>query len=182
MTRRGKILVSHPNLPLDNPFHKTAIYMYQDDQNGSVGVCLNRQSAIPVRHIAEDKGIIFDTTANLFRGGPVNQSALVLLHTNEWQSKNTAEAGRGYRISSDDIMLEKLAQGNCPVNWRMMSGFSAWAPNQLNMEIQGVFPYRLENRWLTCDANDSIIFEYDGEEQWQQCLSLATKQMVDNYF
>ena len=60
MTRRGKILVSHPKLPLDNPFHKTAIYMYQDDQNGSVGVCLNRQSAIPVRHIAEDKGIIFD--------------------------------------------------------------------------------------------------------------------------
>ena len=29
---------------------------------------------------------------------------------------------------------------------------------------------------------NGVIFEYDGEEQWQRCLSLATKQMVDNYF
>lgn len=182
MTRRGKILISHPNLPLDNPFHKTAIYLYQDDENGTVGVCLNRQSNIPIKEIAEDKGVIFDTTNTLHRGGPVNQGALVLLHTDEWQSKNTAEAGKGYRITSDDIMLEKLAQGNTPVYWRLMSGFAAWAPNQLNMEINGTFPYKTENRWLTCDANDSIVYEYDGEEQWQRCLEIATKQMVDYYF
>lgn len=182
MTRRGKILISHPTLPLENPFHKTAIYLYQDDENGTVGVCLNRQSNIPIREIAEDKGVIFDTPMNLHRGGPVNQGALVLLHTDEWQSKNTAEAGKGYRISSDDIMLEKLAQGNTPVYWRLMSGFAAWAPNQLNMEMNGTFPYRTENRWLTCQANDSIVYEYDGEEQWQRCLELATKQMVNYYF
>lgn len=182
MTRRGKILIAHPKLPLSNPFHKTVIYLYQDDENGSVGVCLNRPSSIPINEISEDKGIIFDTPRNLYRGGPVNQGALVLLHTDEWNSNNTAEAGKGYRISSDNIMLEKMSQGNAPINWRLMSGFSAWAPRQLDAEMNGTFPYKMENRWLTCDADDSIMFEYDGEEQWQEALTRATTQMVDYYF
>ncbi len=182
MTRRGKILISHPRLPLENPFHKTTIYMYQDDENGSVGVCLNRQSNIPINKISHEKGIILDSPQHLYRGGPVNQGALVLLHTDEWNSRNTAEAGKGYRISSDDFMLEKISHGNAPIYWRLMSGFSAWAPRQLDAEMNGTFPYKMENRWLTCDPSDSIMFEYDGEEQWNRALNLATSQMVDNYF
>lgn len=183
MSRLGKILIAHPLLRLDNPFHKTIIYMYQDEpKQGSVGVVLNRQSSIPLKEIAEDKGIMWPSQMEcLYRGGPVNQGALVLLHTDDWESQNTALAG-GYRVSSDDFMLEKLANGNVPVYWRLMTGFCAWAPGQLDAEINGSFPYRLENTWLTIPANDSIMFEYSGEEQWSKAVKLATKQMVNQYF
>ena len=167
----------------DSTFDRSVVYLYEESPQHVAGLVINKPTRTKLQKIFQVKGFKTINISDLvYSGGPVNQGALVLLHTDEWQSKNTAEAGRGYRISSDDLMLEKLSQGNAPIHWRMMSGFSAWAPNQLNMEINGVFPYKLENRWLTCKANDSIIFEYDGEEQWQKCLSLATKQMVDNYF
>ena len=157
--------------------------MYQDDPaQGSVGVVLNRQSSITIKDIAYDKGIQWpNQTDSLYRGGPVNQGALVLLHTDEWQSKNTANGGN-YNVSSDDLMMEKIAHGDQPIYFRMMSGFAAWAPGQLDAEINGTFPYKKENQWLTISATDSIMFEYSGEEQWSKAIKLAAKEMVQTYF
>lgn len=184
MNRTGKILVANPLMPLSNPFNKSVIYIYQDDDmQGTTGLVLNRQSKHTFQDLCADHNIIFpDNKKKVYMGGPVNPSAMVLLHTDEWQSQNTAHAGKRYHISSDRFMFMKMSQGDVPAYWRMHVGLSQWAPGQLDREIEGIFPYNKSHKWLTIEANDDILFEYDGEEQWNKALELCGKEMFDQYF
>lgn len=183
MTTVGNLLIAHPNLRKANPFHKTVIYVYEHNDNGVMGVVLNRNTEFSIQSLFRSKGHLYNNgIPTLHQGGPVNESALVLLHTDEWHSTNTATAGPGLRVSSDGLMFEKMAMGDEPVLWRLFNGMSAWAPGQLEMELKGQFPYRPENSWLTATANDSIVFEYDGEEQWEQAIELSRTQMINQFF
>ena len=183
MSRVGKLLIAHPNLPKGNPFKQSVIYVYEDNANGTVGVVLNFHSNSTVSELCNQKGIIFpDQSHNLHKGGPVNEQAILMLHTNEWQSHNTSAAGPGLNITSDNIMFNKIALGDQPAYYRIFAGMAAWQPGQLDMELKGQFPYKPENSWLLADANDSIIFEYDGDKQWQKAVELSSSQMIEQYF
>ena len=177
----GKVLIAHPNLD-NGPFARSVIYIYQDNpETGTVGVVTNRRSRYGLHDLAKDKGITFgDTNKWVYHGGPVKQQALVLLHTNDWSSANTAHAGRKLCISSDDFMMEKLNQ-QTPTYWRMFAGMSAWEPGQLNAELGGNYPFRPENSWLIADAPEGLLFTLDGDKQWQKALELSSNQMFTKY-
>lgn len=183
MIKAGHLLIAHPKLPKSNPFSKTVVYVYESNDQGVMGLVLNRPSTFLIKDLCKSKGLIYhESYTALHQGGPVNESALVLLHTDEWMSENTAIAGRGLCVSSDNLMLKKLAHGDVPLYWRMFTGMSAWTKNQLEMEMRGQFPYKPENSWLTAEANDDIVFEYDGEEQWEQAIELSRQQMINQFF
>ena len=114
-SRVGKLLIAHPMFPPQNPFAKTVIYIYQDDSvNGTVGVVLNRPSQTTVAQLAAQNGhSFFDTTKMVQMGGPVNKNSLIMLHTDDWHSSNTAFAGDKLRISSDTfILIVRLTRKN----------------------------------------------------------------------
>jgi len=183
-TRVGKLLIANPMMDETNPFSKSVIYIYQDSKtNGSVGVILNKPTRTKVQHLCLDQGVGFPYSRPVvYNGGPVNASAMVLLHSDEWQSSNTAFAGRNYAVTSDQVMLHKLAQDDAPVYWRLCMGISAWAPGQLDMEIAGQFPYNVANQWLTATANDDIMFNYDGEKQWRKALEICSQEVINQFF
>lgn len=171
-------------MPDTNPFAKSVIYIYADDPvQGTTGVVLNKPTDSTVQDICYDHKVTYPSRApRVHLGGPVNKTAIVLLHTDDWNSQNTAIAGNNLLISSDKLMFLKMSQGNEPIYWRMMVGLSSWAPDQLDMEIAGQFPYDKTHKWLTAEANEDIIFGYDGEEQWNKALDLCSQQMIDYYF
>ena len=79
-------------------------------------------------------------------------------------------------------MIEKMSMGNMPAMWRMVSGICGWAPGQLHAEINGHQPFKSDKSWLTLQPTDSIMFEYDGEEQWQRAIEMSSKQMINHFF
>jgi len=83
-------------------------------------------------------------------------------------------------MSSDYAMFEKIANFDEPAYWRVFAGIASWAPGQLDMELGAEFPYSEKNSWLTADATDDILFAYEGYEQWEQAIELASKQMFDS--
>jgi len=176
-SRIGQLLISHPNFPLQSPFARSLIYIYQDDSvNGTVGAVLNKPSRTSVSSLCEQNGLMFaDTQPMMYMGGPVNTGALLLLHTDEWSSINTANAGGKLRISSDNHMFHKISQGNQPVYWRAFFGFASWHPGQLQTEINN-------KMWLTADADESIIYDYSGDKQWNKALELCSQQTIDHFF
>lgn len=184
MSRVGKILIANPAMPKENAFSKTVVYLYIDNpQQGTVGIVINKPSNNTVQQLCYDHKITYPNGGpKVHLGGPVNPSAMVLLHTNEWNSQNTANAGNELLISSDRLMLLKLAQGNEPIYWRLSLGICSWAPGQLDMEIKGQFPYNRTHQWLTADPNESILFEYDGEDQWNKALEMCSQQTIDQWF
>lgn len=184
-TKIGKLLVAHPHFPNNSPFSKSVIYIYQDDLvNGTVGVVLNKCSTTSVSELCDSEGITFgDLSPAVHIGGPVNQGALALLHTDDWHSANTMAAGGHLRVSSDRHMLKKMSHfTNQPAYWRMFVGASIWRPGQLDAEIKGVAPYGPQSMWLTCDADEYTMFKYDGEKQWHKSLELCSQQTIDQYF
>ena len=183
MNHLGKLLIANPKMDPSNPFFKTVIYIYQDNHHGTVGCVLNRASQHTVEEVCNDKGIGYSgSNRNMYHGGPMGPTSLVLLHSDEWYSGNTVYAGVGYSVSSDDQMLEKLSIGDYPGYWRLFVGMSVWKPGQLYKELEGSFPYTEQNKWLTVDAKDEVIFNYDGEKQWEEALNLVGQQMFDKYF
>ena len=181
--RLGQLLIAHPNLSKSNPFYKTVIYIYEHNELAVMGTVLNRNTNCTIQSLFDAKGHCYSNSSpTLHAGGPVNQAALVMLHSDEWSSTNTAAAGPGIRITSDNLMFEKMAMGDEPVNWRMFNGLCSWTYGQLDMELSGKFPYRPENSWLTATANDDIMFECDGEELWEQALELSKTQMINEFF
>ena len=183
MSRVGKLLVAHPNLPETDWFRKTVVYIYSDTHEHTLGITLNVETSTTINRLCYDKGIIYpDSHTRVNKGGPVSESAILMLHSDDWIGNNTISAGPGYRLSSDNNMLERLSLGDEPAYWRMCLGLSAWAPGQLDLEIAGEFPYSKSNSWLICDANDDIIFNYNGDEQWRAAVDLCSQQIINNYF
>ena len=183
MSRVGKLLIAHPNLPRDNPWSKRVIYVFADNANeGTQGIIMNHPTRYTVNDFIAGRGFDLPLTKEKIRiGGPVNNKALFVLHTSEWYSSSTIVIDNSFSISSDDFMIEKLAMDNQPFFWRMCLGMCAWAPGQLDSELAGEFPYRAENSWLIADADYSIMFDYDAEKQWESALELSKKQSVNSW-
>jgi putative transcriptional regulator len=182
-SRVGKLLIAHPNLPKTTPFHKTVVYIFNEDEQGVQGLILNKPTGYKVNDFIMTQGFEMPLTKEKMRfGGPVSTKLVFMLHTDDFESASSMPVGKGLMLSCDDFMLEKLSMGYQPSLWRMAVGVCMWQPGQLDMELQGHPPYRPENSWLTADANDSILFEYDGEKQWEKALELSSRQMIDSYF
>jgi len=175
MSRLGQILVAHPHHAKESPFYKSVIYIYQDDiVNGVTGLILNKVTDKTVQSICHGNGYDFGDGRPMMRfGGPVNTKALLVLHSDDWASSNTISAGNGLAVSSDNMMYEKI-DISPPAYWRTFFGYAGWYPGQIEQNESKM--------WLTCEANDTIIFEYDGEDQWNQAIKRCSQQMVENYF
>lgn len=179
----GKLLIAHPNLPKNNPFYKTVIYIFMHNSEGTQGLIINKPSDFSVSQFIHSKGWDMPLTKETMRfGGPVSPKTVIMLHTDDWYSSNTQIIKNGVGVSGDEFMLEKLASGNAPGLWRMCVGLCAWLPGQLDLELAGKYPYKPENSWLTVDANRSIIFEHDGDKQWQKAMDLSSKKMIEQWF
>lgn len=179
---KGKLLIAHPNIKSDSPWHKTVIFLYDITKQGHLGLILNIESSFTVKQLCNQKGIMYDDgVRKIHTGGPVAQESIVMLHTNEWQSENTMNAGSKQRLSSDEIMFRKIAYGDVPAWYRVFAGICGWAPGQLEMELSGRFPYKPENSWLIAQANDDLVYGYTGHEQWDVALQAATEQAVSTW-
>ena len=180
---QGTLLVAHPRLPLGNPYKETVIYVTQDNTNATIGLILNINSNTSVQKICNEKGILFtDGRPKIYKGGPINSSALMMLHSNEWISEHTQEAGLSYSVSSDTFMFEKIGQGNYPIYYRIFAGITAWQPGQLNAEVKGHGPYTESHSWLLVTPDDDIMFGCQGSEQYQRALDMCSQQTFDQYF
>jgi len=180
-SRVGKLLIANPNFPEDSPFHKNVIYLHDDQPGGTFGVRLNQPYGT-VSRFCDHSGIMFpDMNPMMHAGGPVNPSAVIILHTNEWQSSNTTQTNQGLAISSDAHMFHKMSTGNEPVYWRAFQGMCAWRPGQLDKELNGDHPYN-KSMWLLAEPNDDVIFNYDNSDQWVMAVDLCSQQTIANFF
>ena len=174
---KGKMLVAKPHFLRDPYFSNSVIYIYEQQQEVVLGLCLNKASQLTLADIHSMRGFSNSGAAGkLYKGGPVNEQSLLMLHTDDWSSTNTFRTGNHLAVSSDELMLEKLLTGNQPKCWRMMSGMSTWVVPQLQDEI-----YK-RNAWLMIEPNEAIFFTTDGDAQWKSAIELASARMLETFF
>ncbi len=163
-------LVSMPQLKDDN-FARTVTLICQHDENGALGVVVNRLSNYRLGEVFNQLGIIVSDPDRadlpVFEGGPVHQEYGLIIHSNEltrhWESSLKISDHLSL-TSSKDILIE-IACGNGPENALMSLGYAGWGAGQLEQEI-------MQNAWFSTPVEHSILFDSLVEEKWQLAAQL----------
>ncbi len=175
MLAPGKILGAQPKLE-SGLFGKSVILLTEHHDSGSVGFIVNKPCQIDLNKIMRDRGIEWPSADVLYQGGHLNTSALVMVHTDDFNSQNTMYLPGGFAVSSDELMIEKIAMDNKPNAFRFLTGICSWAPGQLNHEI------KKQKQWLTATPTDAMLFNSTGVKQWRRALNLVAAETTAQYF
>jgi len=161
-------LIAMPKL-MDINFSQSVTYICEHDENGTLGITINRPSDVKLGEIFNQLNIVPDneetSNQNVFLGGPVQMDRGFLLHTadNNWDSSLKVTDSISVTTSRD--ILEAIAHNKGPDNVIIALGYAGWAAGQLESEIS-------ENAWLSCPANEDILFHTPAEQCWEKAAQL----------
>lgn len=155
-------LIAMPALR-DLNFYRAVTYICEHNENGAVGIIINRpleiklEVALQQMHI-EIKNEKFKD-AHLLFGGPIQQERGFVIHRPHGQWRSSLKTSPEIAITTSQDILEAIAAGNGPEDAIIALGYAAWASNQLEQEM-------LNNSWLSCPADAEILFKVPQEDRW----------------
>ena len=161
-------LIAMPAM-VDPHFAKTLTLICEHNDQGALGVVINRPIEMNLHGLLEQLGINPDVDAfksvPVHFGGPVQVDRGFVLHTphGEWQSTLAVSADLGLTTSKD--ILEAVAKGRGPLHTLVTLGYAGWAPGQLEHELA-------QNAWLTVPARSDIISELRAEDRLAAAMGL----------
>jgi putative transcriptional regulator len=160
---KGRLLVATP--PLDDPnFDRTVVYMIEHDDDGAVGVVLNRPSGIELPDVLDRWRDRLAQPACLYEGGPVETEALIALARRQGDVEDDEhQVAITDNLSSVDLSSDP-ALVTTAVDIRVFQGYSGWGPGQLDLEMAA-------GGWLVLDADDDDLFSSEPDTLWRRVLS-----------
>lgn len=151
------LLVARPELA-DPNFRESVVLVTQAPDASTVGVILNRPPQR--RHAKSGKAIGL--------GGPVAPGALVALFRSAKKPEGQSfHVLKGVYLSMQPATLDALFAGPAE-SYRLYSGFSGWAPRQLESEM-------VRDSWYILPASESVIFRDDMRGLWRELVEKARK-------
>lgn len=162
----GHLLVASPQLQ-DPNFAKSVLLMLRHEDEGALGVVLNRpgdKTVDDVWEMIEKQPVGCDQFVHV--GGPV-PGPLIALHDQQPLSENQVLPGLYMSMQKEPI--EQLVQ-TPEATFRLYSGHSGWGGGQLEgeMELGG---------WLTADAEPEDVFS-DAETLWKRICNRIGRRIV----
>jgi putative transcriptional regulator len=158
---RGKLLIASPAL-VDPNFARTVVLITEHNDEGAMGVVLNRPSETSVDEVAPElAGVVIDDEP-VFIGGPVQPQALVVLA--EFADLDAAawlvvaDVGFVAAQTEGDRLEQAVRRG------RVYAGYSGWGAGQLEGELA-------EEAWIVEPPLASELFPDDPLGLWQGVLA-----------
>ncbi|HEY0334473.1 MAG TPA: YqgE/AlgH family protein [Stenotrophomonas sp.] len=166
-----QLLIALPALS-DPNFSRSVALICQHDEDGAMGVMVNRPSEYTLGEVLGQMGIDTDDEALrgqiVLSGGPVHPERGFVIHDGQpWDS--SLPLGPDLHLTTSRDVLEAMAQGQGPRNALVALGCAGWGSGQLEFEIG-------ENSWLTAPSDDELLFEMPLEQRW---LAAAGRIGVD---
>lgn len=178
----GDLLVAPPTMQ-DPRFKKSVVILLHHDDDGSLGLCMNKPTSYCLDKISEQLGIFPQIQFPLFWGGPVSPGTIWMLHSAEWSSKRTLSISAQWSMTSNEDMFHKVAEGDLPKYFRFFHGFCSWQSSQLEKEILGDEPWHPKSSWLIVNQPCAIeLLESDLDSTWEEYISKSSQQAVDTWF
>lgn len=156
----GKLLVAAPSLE-DPNFARSVIALANHDEDGALGVVLNRRTEALVAETVPDLAPVMGDDDQLHFGGPVQQEAIVVLAEFEYPDEPHLTITGTIGLVGDRAEIERL--GAITGRLRAYAGYAGWAPGQLENEIE-------REDWFMADAMPGDIFVTAPERLWSDVL------------
>jgi putative transcriptional regulator len=156
---RGQLLVASPGL-LDPNFRRTVVLVVAHDDDGAVGIVLNRRSETEVADAVPELADIAVPDVLVSVGGPVQSEAVLVLA--EWD--DAEEAGsivfEDVGLMGAQAELDRVAAATRRV--RVFAGYAGWTSGQLEAELS-------EPSWILEEAEPEDVFG-DDPDLWSAVL------------
>jgi putative transcriptional regulator len=160
----GQLLVASPALT-DPNFHRAVVLVLDHDDDGALGVVLDRPSELAVGDVLPGWADVVDPPSTLFAGGPVSTGSALGVAV---LAPGTTAAPLGWRrVFGDtglldlDTPMEVLADALAGL--RIFAGYSGWSPGQLEAEVD-------EAAWFVVPADPTDLTTATPERLWAQVL------------
>jgi putative transcriptional regulator len=157
---QGQLLLASPTL-LDPNFQRTVVLIGVHNEEGAMGVVLNRPSETLVADAVPQLEDAVDGDELVFVGGPVQPTSVVLLA--EFDDPDSAALlvlGRiGFPASGTDV--EGLTEATS--RKRVYAGYAGWGGGQLDEELA-------QGDWITHPAIPEDVFSTEPEDLWGAVL------------
>ncbi|MDP1772904.1 MAG: YqgE/AlgH family protein [Methylobacter sp.] len=158
----NQFIIAMPNLADPNFFH-TVAYLCQHNEDGALGIVVNRSTDMKLGEIFKQMDIKVTSPAAaetlIFAGGPVQQERGFVVHTSggDWHASLAVSETISLTTSRD--VLEAIAAGEGPEQYLVALGYAGWGAGQLEKEI-------MNNSWLNTPSSKQILFDTPVNLRW----------------
>ncbi|MGI8802838.1 MAG: YqgE/AlgH family protein [Solirubrobacteraceae bacterium] len=157
---RGKLLIASPAL-LDDNFARTVVLIAAHDEDGALGLVLNRPSELLVADAVERLAPVCQEHERLYVGGPVEPGAVMVLA--EFDDPSLAAVLIDGDLGLPNIEADPETLGGGVRRARCFAGHSGWGPGQLDAELA-------QEAWIVESLSPEDPWNEAGAELWRAVL------------
>jgi putative transcriptional regulator len=159
----GQLLIAEPLLG-DPNFDRTVVLMIEHNDDGALGVVLNRPTDLEVDAVLRDWSPLAASPPVLYMGGPVEQNGVLALGRRAAADVKVP----GWTpvlddVGTVDLHLEPHELAGALEGMRFFVGYSGWGGGQLEAELA-------EGAWLVVPAVADDVFAPDPDTMWSSVL------------
>ena len=163
----GQMLIAMPGMT-DPRFEKAVIYICAHNEDGAMGLVVNRLiESMTFPEMLKQLDIEPTEPEDVIRvllGGPVEQARGFVLHSPDYLQDASMVVDDDVALTATIDILRAIADGAGPRNRLLALGYAGWGPGQLDSEI-------LHNGWLNVSADDDLVFGEDLDAKWERAMA-----------
>jgi putative transcriptional regulator len=157
---KGQLLIASADL-FDENFRRTVVLITEHDDDGALGLVLNRPAQTTVVEAVPGLEPLVDEEDPVYVGGPVDQRSLLVLaeFDDPDESASTIFEDVGFIRGDADIPLIAGAIRRA----RVFAGYAGWTAGQLDAELEA-------EGWILADPEREDVFGATDGELWSEVL------------
>ena len=158
---RGKLILASPTL-IDPNFARTVVLIAEHTEEGAMGLVLNRPADSTVSDAVPDLAWLTDDDARVYVGGPVAETAVIVLAEFERPEMAGALIDDDLGFIGTDADDPEALEGAIR-RARVYAGHAGWGPGQLEEELA-------EEAWIVEPPRREEVFTDAPEDLWAAVL------------
>lgn len=166
----GSLLIATRRLQ-DPNFHRAVVLICQHDDQGSMGLIINRPTPFTPDKLfeeEEEEKEAWKSVGNVFQGGPVQVNGVLMLHRLGETVPGSVPVLGDLSLGGDwEVLRSAVRSGNAgSASLRLFVGYAGWGPGQCESEIG-------EGAWIVKKADPSLVFATDPLQLWGRLLGTS---------
>lgn len=159
----GSLLLASPAL-LDPNFVDTVVLLLDVNEEGALGVVLNRPSALPVSEVLGEWGDVVDEPEVLFQGGPVSTDGALAVALASADGLDAAGFKSMWgRVGLLDLDTPRELVDGTVDRLRIFAGYAGWGAGQLQAEVA-------EGSWYVVPGRVDDVFAGEAPDLRRRVL------------
>ena len=159
----GRFLVASRSLQ-DPHFARTVVYLLQHDDQGTLGLVINRTLDITLGEAIPGNELPHLGDSRLSYGGPVSVRHIIMLLRDDEAPMQAIHITDGiYASNNMDLLRELDAANKPPAELRLFAGHAGWSAGQLQQEL-------VRDDWFVVPGDTAPVFDTTGSGLWERLI------------